>query len=239
MQQPTIKVRKKKLRRALCLKSPVAIISRTVPPYQSGRLLDACQMYGDNDRGRGQQSPPRDCNPAKSESSIISTTFQVTLLAAVASTPSKEMSQRTSGNVTSYCYVGLHRSPGRRQRPHLGLETPNSTGLTYSSAGQIGQRLAVIGDEFNRTYEARIHNKMAHVLRESIRIFSNCQGLVSNVLRSVTNFTSRVDHGVTPTAGRTSLVHRSTPGKLCHSLLFLAVLAAVCGLVFKLGLETI
>lgn len=40
----------------------------------------------------------------------------------------------------------------------------------YSSAVQIGQRLAVIGDEFNRAYEARIPNKMAHIIRESMYV---------------------------------------------------------------------
>ncbi|PIO30069.1 hypothetical protein AB205_0136500 [Aquarana catesbeiana] len=144
------------------------------------------------------------------------------------------MSQHISGNITSNCYVGSHSHVNRRQRSHLSFDTSN-----LSSAVQIGQRLAVIGDEFNRAYEARIPNKMAHIIRESMRIFSTCQAFVLNVLRSVKNLTSRVDHGVTPAPGRTSLVYRSEPGRICHSLLLLAALAAVCGLLIKLGLDSI
>ncbi|PIO30070.1 hypothetical protein AB205_0136500 [Aquarana catesbeiana] len=108
------------------------------------------------------------------------------------------MSQHISGNITSNCYVGSHSHVNRRQRSHLSFDTSN-----LSSAVQIGQRLAVIGDEFNRAYEARIPNKMAHIIRESM------------------------------------YVYRSEPGRICHSLLLLAALAAVCGLLIKLGLDSI
>ncbi|KAM5171904.1 uncharacterized protein ACMZJ9_004699 [Mantella aurantiaca] len=159
-------------------------------------------------------------------------------LEAIVTVLPPEMSQRISGNITSNCYVGSHSHVSRRQQPLLS-STSNIPTSNLSSAVQIGQRLAVIGDEFNREYEARIPNKMAHIIRESKRIFSNCQAFVMSVLRSVKNLASRVDHGVTPTPGRTSLVYRSEPGGICHSLLLLAALAAVCMLIIKLGLDSV
>ncbi|KAG8579831.1 hypothetical protein GDO81_011071 [Engystomops pustulosus] len=78
---------------------------------------------------------------------------------------------------------------------------------------------------------------MADVIRQSIRIVGNCQSFALSLLRSVKNITSRVDHGVTRTPGRRTLVATRGPVTFYPNLLLLAALVAVFGLVIKLGLD--
>ncbi|KAG8579830.1 hypothetical protein GDO81_011071 [Engystomops pustulosus] len=69
------------------------------------------------------------------------------------------------------------------------------------------------------------------------RIVGNCQSFALSLLRSVKNITSRVDHGVTRTPGRRTLVATRGPVTFYPNLLLLAALVAVFGLVIKLGLD--
>ncbi|KAM4035201.1 uncharacterized protein ACNLHF_014368 [Anomaloglossus baeobatrachus] len=142
------------------------------------------------------------------------------------------MPQHVPESISSGCYVIPH------SHPQSGLQnTSNPADVTHSSAAQIGQRLAAIGDEFNRSYGKGFENKMAHVLRQSIRVVGNCQNFALSLLRSVKNITSRVDHGVTRTPGRRALVSTRGPVTVYPNLLLLAALVAVFGIIIKLGLD--
>lgn len=147
------------------------------------------------------------------------------------------MPQHVPGSISSGCYVDSHSNPHSGLQNPSGPDTSNPTDVNLSSAAQIGQRLAAIGDEFNRTFEKGFENKMADVIRQSIRIVGNCQNFALSLLRSVKNITSRVDHGVTETPGRGTLVSTRDPVTIYPNLLLLAALVAVFGLVIKLGLD--
>ncbi|KAM3926682.1 uncharacterized protein RB166_009490 isoform 1-T2 [Leptodactylus fuscus] len=147
------------------------------------------------------------------------------------------MPQYVPGSISPDCYDGSYTSP------HSGFPNPSSPDTStpmdanFSSAAQIGQRLAAIGDEFNRTYEKGFENKMAHAIRQSIRIVGNCQNFALSLLRSVKNIASRVDHGANRIPGRRTLVSTRDPVAVYPNLLLLAALVAVFGLVIKLGLD--
>ncbi|CAH2278363.1 hypothetical protein AB205_0136500 [Pelobates cultripes] len=162
----------------------------------------------------------------------------VTLLAAVASTKKQEMSQprHISRNILLYdCHTGTQNHHRQAVQTEFSSDTSYSTDVNLSSAVQIGQRLAVIGDELNRTFETRRQSSMARVVRASMRFVSNCQAFVLNVLRSVKNFPSRVDH--VEITGRSHPIPVMDLGWVCRYMLLVIALVVIWAVFVKLGFD--
>ncbi|CAJ0964020.1 unnamed protein product [Ranitomeya imitator] len=156
------------------------------------------------------------------------------------------MPQHVPGSISSGCYVVSHSHPQSGLQNTISPDTSNPTDVNHSNQGPgpfssglriIGQRLAIIGDDISEVTGKGFENKMAHVIRQSIRVVGNCQNFALSLLRSVKNITSRVDHGVTQTPGRGALVSTRDPVTVNPNLLLVAALVAVFGIIIKLGLD--
>ncbi|KAG8438629.1 hypothetical protein GDO86_004987 [Hymenochirus boettgeri] len=130
----------------------------------------------------------------------------------------------------------------RRERSNGGHIPPNSNFLhtreaAISSAVLIGHRLSVIGDEFNRTYDFPFQSRISHIFRISLRLASQCQTGVRNLLRRVQAMANRVGNRASQTAGQSSQLPTRDPKRMCSKLLFALGLIAASGIVIKLGLD--
>ncbi|KAM4677664.1 uncharacterized protein O3C94_009739 [Discoglossus pictus] len=146
------------------------------------------------------------------------------------------MSRHISRNFAlSGCHVGTQREHHPEFRAPLTADTSYTSEVDLSSAVQIGQRLAVIGDELHRTCKSRHPSKIGHLVLASMRIANHCQAFVLSVLRSIKQSVCRVDHGETRPADNPPLVPASEPDNTLRTLLFALVLVAVSGLLISLA----